>query len=444
MEAGLDTYNTACKFYEDAIKHERLGGDTESFLLDPGLIIKPKVVIDMDNGERKSFKAFRCQHLRIDGKTRGGTRWDKIVSEFEMMAFAMSMTAKCVLFDLGSGGGKGGICCNPASLSVAEQQDLIKRYIYELRNNIGPHIDCLGPDMGTDSRIMGWAYDAYEQETEGVLRMFAKAVCTGKPLNLGGIEGREDATGRGGMLITLWFLNKLGINKQGASVIVQGFGNASYHYARLMREQGAKIIGASDRSGAYYSPIGFCPEMLLKLKRQFGSIFAAVENTPHLKLNGELLNENEKEKILEMPCVILAPGASEGMLTERNANRLRCRFVGELANFPTTPEADLIMHQKGIVVGPCELVSGGGVTVSSLEYQKNITGDDRFEWPVERVRAKLEQRAKFAFDLFWKKYQADRVHPRLAVYSLVAKRVEAFVQGRGLYPGRNIYKPKNS
>lgn len=401
---------------EDAAKLIRLDPDIHEILKHPKKAVEVSVPVRMDNGNVKVFKGFRVQHNDARGPCKGGIRYHPDVSFDEVKALAMWMTWKTALMDLPYGGGKGGVACNPKELSFTEKERLTRRYTYMLLDFIGPDKDIPAPDVYTDEQTMAWIMDTYSM-FEG---FNVPGVVTGKPISIGGIVGRKEATGRGVFYISMEVLKKKGLSPNEITCAIQGFGNVGYTTARLLHETGCKIIAVSDSKGGIYRKDGIDPIMLYRHKSKAGSVmdFPGSKNITN-------------KQLLEMDCDILILAAMEGALTRNNAPNVKAKIVIEGANGPTTPEADDILYTRNIIVIPDILANGGGVTVSYFEWVQNI---ERIFWSEEEVNSKLQEKMSKCFNEVWKMADELRVNMRKAAYAIAVKRVSDAIISRGLFP----------
>src|SRR5216117_1280935 len=373
--------------------------------------------VKMDDGTVKVFTGYRVQYNDAVGPFKGGIRYHWNVSLDEVRALSCWMTWKCAVMGIPYGGAKGGVICNPKEMSKDELERMTRRYASEISIIIGPEKDIPAPDVYTDSQTMAWIMD-----TISMNKGFAMpGVVTGKPLVIGGSLGRDEATSRGMMYATREAGKKVKLNLRGASVAVQGFGNVGSHYARLMHdEQGSKSVAVSDSKGGIYSEKGFDPKEVLAFKEKTGSVVGF----PGTR---EVTNED----LLELPVDIVAPCALEGILTSDNAPRIKGKIVAEGANGPTTPEADDILHKRGILVIPDILANGGGVTVSYFEWVQNL---QELFWDEYDVNRRLERVMVKAFaDVHGtaKKYNIDM---RTGAYIVGIQRVATAMSTRGIWP----------
>jgi len=341
--------------------------------------------VEMDDGSVRTFSGYRVLHNRIRGPGKGGIRYHPDVTEDEVRALASWMTWKCALIDVPFGGAKGGVACNPKELSASELRRITRRFISDLGDNIGPHTDIPAPDLYTNERTMAWIYDTYDIMHPGRNNL---PVVTGKPIGMGGSLGRNEATGRGCLFAADRLLAR-GIvpgldGVRGASVAVQGFGNAGSVAARLFHERGARIVAVSDSSGGIYRTEGIDPDEALAFKAQHGTVVG-------LPTTQTITNED----LLALECDVLIPAAMENQIRRDNAHRVRARLVCEAANGPTTPAADEILTAAGIPVLPDILANSGGVAVSYFEWVQNIENE---QWELDDVNMKLRAKMERAVD----------------------------------------------
>ncbi|MFT5326894.1 MAG: glutamate dehydrogenase/leucine dehydrogenase [Planctomycetaceae bacterium] len=355
------------------------------FLKTPDKAICVSFPVEMEDGSVKNFTGYRVLHNRARGPGKGGVRYHPDVTEDEVRALAGWMTWKCALLDVPFGGAKGGVVCDPKQLSQTELRRITRRFIADLGDNIGPQVDVPAPDVYTNSQTMSWIYDTYQAMHPGANNL---PVVTGKPIDIGGSYGRDEATGRGCLYATERFLERGVIPEldsiRGASVAVQGFGNAGSVAARLFAEAGARIIAVSDSQGGIFSEQGFDVEAALAFKKEHGTVVG---------LPGSQTITNSD--LLELKCDVLIPAALENQIRRDNVDRIQARLVVEAANGPTTPAADRNLTARGIPVLPDILANAGGVTVSYFEWVQNI---EYQRWELEEVNAKLRQRMRSAVD----------------------------------------------
>jgi len=409
--------------WEEALKQLEMA--TERLKLDPSIVqmlkhprrtITVAVPARMDNGSIKVFTGYRVQHNNWRGPHKGGIRYHPDVDLDEVKALAMWMTWKCAVMDLPYGGGKGGVVCNPKEMSKSELERMTRRFTAMLIDDIGPYKDVPAPDVYTDSQTMAWIVDTYSQ----MRGYYEPGVVTGKPVNVGGSLGRDQATGRGVAICAREAAKEKGVKLGGASVAVQGFGNVGSYAAIILHGWGAKIVALSDSQGGIYSPNGLDPNAVAAFKQKTGK----VSGFPGSK---EVSNEN----LLELSCDILIPAALENVITARNASRINAKIVTEGANGPTTTEADQILDERNVLVVPDILANAGGVTVSYFEWLQNLR---REHWTLEEVNNKLEAKMAEAFRDTMDLTKKERVPMRISALMLGIGRVADAFARLGLFP----------
>lgn len=374
------------------------------------------IPIKMDNGSVEVLTGYRVQHNITLGPAKGGLRYSPDVTLDEIRALAMLMTWKCAVVGLPFGGAKGGIICDPEKLSLNELERLTRRYTSEILVMIGPEKDILAPDVNTNSQIMAWIMDTFSINKG----YSVPGVVTGKPVVIGGSEGRQEATGRGVMFTTLNTLKYLNQGIEGKKVVVQGFGKVGSVIAKLLHLEGAKIIGTGEIYGAIYNSKGLNPLEVDKYRRETGSILGYKDS------------ENiSNEELLELNCDILIPAATEGQITEKNASDIKAKILIEAANGPTTLAADKILESKGIFVVPDILTNAGGVTVSYFEWVQGIQG---YFWSEREVNLKLRDIMDKAFHYVLELSLKEKVSMRTAALILAVNKVTEATRLRGLYP----------
>lgn len=380
---------------------------------DRALIIS--VPTRMDDGHVHVFTGYRVQHNDVLGPFKGGIRYHPDVNLGEVCALAMWMTWKCSLVGLPLGGAKGGIACDPKKLSRNELQGMTRRYTAEILNFIGPEIDVPAPDMGTNEQVMAWVMDTYSQH-----RGYAvPGVVTGKPVDIGGTVGRREATGRGVVYTIMEAAKHLRMDLSQCTAVVQGFGNVGSVAAQELAALGVKIVGASDTSGAVWNAKGLAVKDLAHYKETNRRL----QGFP----GGESISGAE---VLERRCDILVPAAGEMQITGENAPRLKCRILAEGANGPTTPEADQILSETGVLVIPDILANAGGVIVSYFEWVQDL---QNFFWTEDEIRNRLREILNRAFQEVLSTGQKEKVDMRLAALMIGVKRVARAMLWRGLY-----------
>ena len=372
--------------------------------------------VQMDNGSRRMFTGYRVQHNNALGPHKGGIRYHPDVSLDEVRALATWMTWKCSVAGLPYGGGKGGIIVNPKELSLNELENLTRRYASEISPLIGPWKDIPAPDVNTTGQIMAWIMDTISKERKEAV----PGVITGKPLEVFGSEGRFEATGRGILYVAQEACPYKGKSLEGATVAVQGFGNAGTVAACLLDEVGARIVAVSDTSGGIYNSKGLDAEALTRFKRGGGRV--AESGAGDVITNAELLT---------LPVDILVPAAFEGQITARNAANVKAKIILEAANGPISPEADDILNDAGAFVVPDILASAGGVIVSYFEWVQNIQG---YYWDEEEVNQRLHRMMSKAFRKVVEVSEREKLPMRMAAYVVAVQRVADATKARGIYP----------
>jgi glutamate dehydrogenase (NAD(P)+) len=372
--------------------------------------------VEMDDGSRRTFTGYRVHHNETLGPTKGGIRYHQDVTLDEVKALAMWMTWKCAVNNLPYGGAKGGVAVNPKLLSRAELENLTRRYATEISYIIGPHKDIAAPDVNTDPQIMAWIMDTITMH-EGYPMT---AIVTGKPIRLGGSEGRVEATGRGVFFCAQEAARHKNLTLDGATVAVQGFGNAGQVSAYLLEGAGARIVAASDTSGSIYNGKGLDALALTRLKQQEGRLAESGA--------GDLISDDE---LLSLPVDILVPAALEGQITSRNAADVKAKLILEAANGPITPAADAILGDAGVMVIPDIVANAGGVIVSYFEWVQNIC---YLHWPEEEVNQRLHDIITKAFHQMLQLANAEQVPLRQAAIMLAVGRIVEGIELRGIYP----------
>jgi glutamate dehydrogenase (NAD(P)+) len=414
MQENLNPFEIAQSQLDDAAAVLNLDEATHAFLREPVREFHVSLPVRMDDGTTRVFKGFRVQYNDSRGPTKGGIRFHPDETIDTVRALAAWMTWKCAVVDIPLGGGKGGVICNPKQLSTNELERLSRAYIRQVGRLIGPEMDIPAPDVYTTPQIMAWMADEYSvirgQNQFGVI--------TGKPLPLGGSKGREDATARGAMYCIREAAKVLGFDTNGATLAIQGFGNAGQFAATLGHQLlGAVIVAVSDSCGGVYNANGLNPDDVIAYKQKYGSLTGYP--------NAEPISNAD---LLELDVDILAPSALENVITAENAGRIRAKVVAELANGPTTPEADRVLHENGVYVIPDFLCNAGGVTVSYFEMVQNSYG--RY-WSEGTVHERLDEKMTDAFHTVHRRAHALEVHNRLAAYCVAVERVAEAVHLRG-------------
>lgn len=415
-DRSLNPYHMAIQQFEAAADKLDLSEDMREILRQPKRELAVNFPVRLDNGRIRTFTGYRVQHNVNRGPAKGGIRYGPDVTLDEVKALAMWMTWKCAVVGIPYGGAKGGVICDPKHMSPSELERLTRRFTTEISIIIGPHSDIPAPDVNTNPQVMAWIMDTYSMHGGYSI----PAVVTGKPLSIGGSEGRNDATATGVLFVTRRAAQRAGIPLKGARVSIQGYGNAGAIAARLFHNEGCKIVAVSDTAGGIYNSAGLDPSIVLRHKQERGSV---TEYAQAEKIG--------VQDVLEVPCDILIPAATEGVITAANASRVQARIITEAANGPTTPGADKILFEKGVEVVPDILANAGGVTVSYFEWVQDIQS---FFWGVEEITQKLEMIMNRAFDAVSAKAEQYSCDLRLAANMLAISRVAEATQIRGIYP----------
>lgn len=410
----LNPFEIAQRQLDEAAELLQLDPATHELLRWPRRELRVTIPVKMDDGTIKIFQGYRVQYNDARGPTKGGLRWHPDETIDTVRALAAWMTWKTAVVDIPLGGGKGGVTCNPKELSPGEQERLARGYIRAIHRLIDDETDIPAPDVYTNPQVMGWMMDEFS-----VIKGYnVPGVITGKPLPLGGSAGRVDATARGGIYTVREAAQALGLDLQGATAAVQGYGNAGQFAHKLGQELlGLKIVAVSDSRGGVFNPNGLDFEATTQFKQETGSVVGLPGAQP-------ISNED----LLEMEVTVLFPSALENVITAHNAARIKARIVAELANGPTTPEADRILHANGVYVIPDFLCNAGGVTVSYFEVVQNSYN---YYWPVEVVHERLDAKMTAAFKAVHEMAQAKKVHNRLAAYLVAVERVAEACKLRG-------------
>lgn len=389
---------------EQALHRLGYGQDMVDLLKEPLRMLTVRIPVRMDDGKVKMFTGFRAQHNDAVGPTKGGVRFHPEVSEEEVKALSIWMSLKCGIADLPYGGGKGGVICDPRRMSLNELERLSRGYVRAISQIVGPTKDIPAPDVMTNAQIMAWMVDEYS-----VIREFdSPGFITGKPIVLGGSQGRETATAQGVVMMIYEALKVKGIPLKDARVIVQGFGNAGSYLSKFMHEAGAKVVGISDVHGGLYDPNGLDIPDLVDRRDSFGTVTNLFKNTI------------SNEELLIQPCDILVPAAIENQITEHNAHQIQAQIIVEAANGPTTIEATKIVTDREILLVPDVLASGGGVIVSYFEWVQNNQG---YYWSEEEVMQKLQKLMTRGFLKVYEVHQTKQVDMRLAAYMVGVRKI---------------------
>jgi len=417
LSSGRLFLENALKSLDEAAEILNIDPNIHEVLRQPKRVVVVSVPIKRDDGSIKVFTGVRVQHTNARGPYKGGVRYYPSVDVDEVTALAMLMTWKCAVVDLPYGGAKGGVACNPKELSKNELERITRRYTAMIYEVIGPYVDIPGPDVYTDAQTMAWMVDTYSQ-MRGVL---TPEVATGKPVSLYGSLGRHDATSRGLVYTVKEFMKTVNKPLKDARIAIQGYGNVGYNAAKILHEEyGAKIVAVSDSKGGIYSEKGLIPQKVMEHKEKTGSVVG---------FNGAKQITNEE--VLTTPCDILIPAALENAVTEQIAEKINASAVAEGANGPTTPEADKVLKERGIVVIPDILANAGGVTVSYFEWVQNLK---RETWTLEEVHAKLEAKMVKGFRDVLEASRKYEVTMRQAAMAVAVQKVAEAINYLGIWP----------
>jgi len=416
MAETLNPYQIAVEQLENVAKIINLDKGIFDMLRVPQRVLSVQVPVRMDDGSVKVFQGYRSQHCNALGPWKGGIRYHPGVTLDEVKALSMWMTWKCAVVGIPLGGGKGGITCDPKKMSQGELERMTRRYAFAISPIIGPESDIPAPDVYTNAQTMAWIMDTYST----VRGYTTLGVVTGKPLSLGGSKGRTEATGRGVQIIACEALKYKKMPIKGATAAVQGFGNVGGIGAKLMQDQGMKVVAVSDSKGGIYNPKGLDIPAVMKWKEETGAVkdFKGAENITN-------------EEILELEVDVLSPSGLENAITKKNADKIKAKITSEGANGPTTPEADEILYNNGVFVCPDVLANAGGVTVSYFEW---VQGLQNYFWSEEDVNKQLNNIMVNAFHQVMEQAKKYKVNNRKAAYCLAVNRVAEAIKLRGLFP----------
>src|SRR6201997_4547369 len=412
----LNPFRIAQIQFDMAAEYLKLDQGLRQILRTPKRVMEVSIPTKMDNGQMKVFTGYRVQHNVSRGPAKGGLRYHPNVTLDEVKALAAWMTWKTATVNLPYGGAKGGIICDPKHMSKGELERMTRRYAAEIQPIIGPEVDIPAPDVYTDAQTMAWIMDTYAMTVGHA----SPGVVTGKPVSIGGSEGRTDATGRGCMYVIEEACKIKKISLRGASVAIQGFGNVGSAVARLLAEKKAKIVAISDSRGGVHNPRGIDPLRAMRYKERSGTVVG---------MPGASRLSNDE--LLALKCDILVPAALENVITLHNADTIKARIVAEAANGPTTPHADEILARRGITVLPDILANAGGVTVSYFEWVQNQEG---LLWDSDEVNVRLQKIMARAFHDMLEAMRKHHVPPRAAAMSVAVGRVAEATLVRGLFP----------
>ncbi|MGH2556003.1 MAG: Glu/Leu/Phe/Val family dehydrogenase [Actinomycetota bacterium] len=419
METKVDSgtaWGSALSQLDDAAQQLNLDPGVHEVLRNPRRALEVSVPTRMDNGQVRVFRGYRVHHNTSRGPSKGGIRYHPAVTLDEVKALAMWMTWKCAVVGIPFGGAKGGVVVDPRALSMNELQRMTRRYASEILPLIGPERDIPAPDLGTNEQVMAWIMDTYSTR-EG---FSVPGVVTGKPLAIGGSKGRSQATSRGVMYITLATLKHLGMPVEDARIVIQGFGNVGGGTADFLHEQGCKIVGVSDVQGGVYNPDGLSPTGLHAYEAEAGTITGYE--------GGEAISNQD---LMELECDVLIPAAIEGQITGKNADRIKATVIVEAANGPTTPDADEILKDRGILIVPDILANAGGVTVSYFEWVQDLQA---YYWQEDEVNDRLRLIMERSYVDVLTLAEERKVTMRTAATMLGVGRVAEAHTTRGLYP----------
>ncbi len=409
-------YDVAIAQFDEAAELLGLPQAMRAILRKPKRELIVNFPVRMDNGDVEMFTGYRVQHNITRGPAKGGIRFSPAVSLDEVRALAMWMTWKCAVVGIPFGGAKGGVICDPHKMSRTELERMTRRYATEISIIMGPNSDIPAPDMNTNPQVMAWMMDTYSMH-QGYS---VPAVITGKPLAIGGSEGRLEATARGVQIVTREALKDLNMLPERCAVVIQGFGNVGSVTARLLADLGCKIVALSDIKGGVYNPTGIDVHTALRYSKEHGNL-SGLPGTERVT-NAELL---------ELPCEILVPAALENQLTVRNAARVKAHLIVEAANGPTTPDAEAILYDKGVTIVPDILANAGGVTVSYFEWVQDL---QRFFWDEPEINNRLETIMTRGYYATRHKAKELQTNLRMGAYLLAVARVAEATELRGVYP----------
>lgn len=420
MKQSYNPYDNVLKVVQDAAAILGYSDSDIEAIKYPERELKVSIPVRMDDGTTHVFQGYRIQHSTSRGPAKGGIRFHPDVNADEVRALAAWMTFKCAVVNIPYGGGKGGVVCDPSKLSENEIRAITRRYTAAIAPLIGPEQDIPAPDVGTNAAVMGWIMDTYSMLKGHCIH----GVVTGKPLELGGALGRNEATGRGVMFTTLNILKKLGIPSEGTTVAVQGAGNVGSVSAKLLHEAGLKVVAISDVSGGIYNPDGLDIPAIL-------SYLAADRRNLLKDFNEDGTTHISNKELLELPVTVLVPAALENQINAGNAEKIQAKLIVEAANGPTTSEADEILAKRGIKVIPDILANAGGVVVSYFEWVQNIQS---VSWTEDEVNKKLKDIMDAAFESVWDLTQEKHTTLRMGAYLIALKRVVDAKSARAIWP----------
>ncbi|MES2515339.1 MAG: Glu/Leu/Phe/Val dehydrogenase [Bacteroidota bacterium] len=399
-----------------AAKLMNMSDDVATILRSPIKQVKVSLPVMMDNGKIQVFEGYRIVHSTVLGPSKGGIRYAMDVNQDEVMALAAWMSFKCAVANLPYGGAKGGIKCDPRSMSVGELERMTRAYASSMKDVFGVNKDIPAPDMGTAGREMAWILDEFNKVTGED----SPGVITGKPIVIGGSLGRDAATGRGVMVNTLAALKKMGLDPKNVTAAVQGFGNVGSHAARLLSEKGIKIVAIGDHTATFYNEKGIDVAAALDYAAKNGRVLKGFTG-------GTVIGSND---ILTCKCDVLVPAALQNVISEEIAHNIQAKLIVEGANGPTMPEADAVLNDKKIIVVPDILANSGGVTVSYFEWVQNKAG---YYWSENEVNTKHDEKMEIAFSSVWNNAETFKTSMRIAAYITALQKIEQGVQLKGNY-----------
>ncbi|MCS6956568.1 MAG: Glu/Leu/Phe/Val dehydrogenase [Patescibacteria group bacterium] len=403
MNPGQKMLESAQALIKKTAQSLNLNNEKIKRLIEPEMIYEFSFTVSMDDGTKKVFKGWRVQHNSALGPYKGGIRFHSETSREEVQALATLMTIKCAVAGLPYGGGKGGVAVDPKNLSENELEKLSRSFAMKIARFIGENIDIPAPDVNTNSQIMAWMLDQY-QKTKGIK---SPSTFTGKPIEIGGSLGRTEATGRGGLFVLEFLIEKLKFKREDLSIAVQGFGNVGYYFAKLAYEAGFRIVALSDSKGGIYKKEGLNPEKAMEYKKKNKSLSG---------FDGKNITNDE---LLELDVDVLVPSALENVINEKNASNIKVKIILELANGPTTEEAYEYLKDKTVIV-PDVLANSGGVTVSYLEW---VQGKQGYWWSEDEVNKKLKEMMRRAFEAIWQKSKEKNISLKQSAFETAIERI---------------------
>ena len=415
-QGQVNPYDMALQQFDSVVDMLKLDPGIADILRHPQRELIVHFPVRMDDGSLRVFTGFRVHHNIARGPAKGGLRFDLNVNIDEVRALAMWMTWKCAVVRIPFGGAKGGVICDPKSMSMAELERLTRRFATDISVLMSPDRDIPAPDVNTNPQIMAWIMDTYSMHAGHSV----SGVVTGKPLSVGGSEGRSDATGRGVLYCIEEAVRRQGKSLEGMTAVIQGFGNVGSVSARLLHEAGAKVVAVSDSKGGVYNPKGLDPKLLIRHRQERGTMMGFRDS-----------QDVTNAELLELPCDLLVPAAYENQITGLNADRIKAKVIAEGANGPTTPEADQILRDRGILVIPDILCNAGGVTVSYFEWVQDL---QEFFWDEAEINQKLRKILVKAFDAVETAQDHHHCDMRTGAYIVGVQRVAEAIQTRGIYP----------